>query len=143
MEDQDVTLLTQGLEALKSLTSLEIDVRHIQTLTNQAVTTLMSSFSHLPKLDHLTLKLGWNKTDDHVPKILADGLKSLPALYSLDLTFQDSSEPNHRKGFEALCGSLENLVSLRKIALELKNTEVTRKAVKALQKAKSVVITWR
>ena len=143
MEDEDITLLTQGLETLKELTNLELDVRHIQTLTNQAVITLMSSFSNLPKLNHLTLKLGTNKTDDNVLKIIAQSLKSLPVLDSLNLDFPCISESSYNEGLRVLCSSLESLVSLREIALELKATNPALKIIKGLQKLKPVTMTWR
>jgi len=134
--DEDLALLTQGLETLRNLTHLAIDLTNIGDITNQGLKSLTSSFSNFGKVRQLTLKLISNKIDGDGLRIIAQDLQSLPALYSFDLVFCNRYHTNYNGGFGALCDILLDLTSLREIRLAVKNTEITAEKNPEISKSK-------
>jgi len=141
-DDVDIALLAKGLEELEELSSLYVDLGHIEGLTNQGLKSFVSSFSSFSKLNHLTFSLSANGTNDDVSKIIASSLQNLPALSSVDLSFRCVEETSYNEGFGVLCDALQNLGSVRKINLEVKGTEFAKEKIKSLGKVKSVTATW-
>jgi len=141
LKDEDFPLLAQGLETLKDLISLTINLNQVQ-LTNEGLKSLVSSFPGLLQLAHLTLKLHCNKTDGDALKIIARGLQSLSSLYSFNLLFFPLSSSNYNEGFEVLCETLQHLPSLKEIHFEANTTEFAGEKIRSLERVKCLTAKW-